>query len=156
MGHEAQENQDKSTTEGVFLLLSDSQWRFVTTMIANPDMSKAEAARAIDLKPQTIYAWPEHVDEAIKIARRDIHEATKEARRQALLEAMRVKVGGLRSKDEAIAQRAATEIIEWELGKAVQVQEMTGKDGSAIRFEWVDPVSRDDNIGIGADELPDS
>ena len=32
--------------------------------------------------------------------------------------------------------------------------EHAGADGGAIRLEWVDPVTGNDDIGIGADDLP--
>jgi len=113
-----QKTQQKSTSEGVFSLLSDSQWRFVAVMVANPDFTKADAARALKIKPNTVYAWPDHVNAAIEQARIDVHEAAVNARKQALLEAIRVKIAGLRSRSESIRQKAASEIIEWELGRA--------------------------------------
>lgn len=125
------DSQQKSTINP-FLLLTDSQWRFVTAMIENPEFSKAEGARHIGLKPNTVYTWGEHVDAAITLARSDIHMAAVTARKAALLKAIRVKVRGLDSKDERTRQAVASEIIEWELGKATQRQEVSGKDGSPI------------------------
>jgi len=46
-----------------------------------------------------------------------------EIRRRNLARAMAVKAAGLDSRDERIRQNAATEIIEWELGKANQKTE---------------------------------
>jgi len=124
-------NQENSTINP-FLLLSDSQWRFVTAMIEHPTFSKAEAARHIGLKPQSVYIWPDHVDQAVELARRDIHGAALQARKTALLKAVQVKLRGLDNKDPRIAQDVATEIIEWELGKANQPLSGPGKDGAIL------------------------
>lgn len=35
-------------------------------------------------------------------------------------------------------------------------QQMTGADGGPVEIQWVDPLNEDDDIGIGADELPDA
>ena len=112
-------------------LLSDNQWRFLSVMVANPDYNKADGARAVGLEPNTVYKWPDHVDEAIAEARQDVTRAAKEAINQALIEAIRVKIKGVRSQNEVISQKAASEIIEWGIGKAAQP--ITGKDGGAIQ-----------------------
>lgn len=36
----------------------------------------------------------------------------------------------------------------------IQQQQHTGDQGGPIQVEWVDPLDEDDDIGIGADELP--
>jgi hypothetical protein len=54
-----------------------------------------------------------------------------ELRRRALAEAMAVKTSGLRSEDEAVRQRTATEIIEWEMGRAAQKNE--NKNSGEVR-----------------------
>jgi len=60
--------------------------------------------------------------------------AAAEIRRRHLTKAMLIKVSGLDSKFEKIKQAVATEIIEWEMGKAMQRQELSGKDGGPIAF----------------------
>ena len=50
---------------------------------------------------------------------------------------MAVKVAGLDSENERVRQDAATELIEWELGKAKQTSEYLGKDGQPITFKVV-------------------
>lgn len=141
------ENQQKSTINP-FVLLTDSQWRFVTAMIENPEFSKADGARHVGLKPNTVYTWAAHVDEALELARSDIQMAALQARKAALLKAIRVKVRGLDSKDERVRQSAATEIIEWELGKPTQRQEHSGPDGGALTVR----VVYDDSPPPDADE----
>lgn len=128
--------QQKSTINP-FVLLTDSQWRFITAMIENPQFSKADGARHVGLKPNTVYTWGDHVDEALELARGDIQQAALQARKAVLLKAIRVKSRGLDSKDERVRQSVATEIIEWELGKPTQRSEHSGPDGGALTVRVV-------------------
>lgn len=128
------QNTENPHTSDVFSLLSDTQWRFVTAMIENPSFSKKDAAHHIGITPDHVYRWPDYVNDAIAQARADVHEAARTMRRQAVLKAIAVKIALLNSDDEAIRSKAATEIIEWELGKASQITEVTGKDGGALAF----------------------
>jgi hypothetical protein len=58
------------------------------------------------------------MDEAVRLMAHDGVVTALHIRRQALSEAMAVKRQGLSSDDERIRQSVATELIEWELGKA--------------------------------------
>jgi len=58
----------------------------------------------------------------------------------AVEEAARVKAAGLKSRDERVKQAVATEIIDRELGKVPQRQEVTGKDGGVIVVEFGEPI----------------
>lgn len=116
-----------------FLLLSDTQWRYITAMVENPTFSKKDAASHIGLSVSTIYEWTKktpYVDIALEHARANIHEAALERRKQAVLKAIAVKIALLDSEDEGVRSKAASEIIEWELGKAKNSTDVTtnGKD----------------------------
>ena len=87
--------------------------------------TKKDAAEAIQLTPDTIYRWPDYVDDALLLAQENLHDAIIEMRKQSALKAMSVKVALLDSEDENVRSRAATELIEWELGKAMQRGELT-------------------------------
>lgn len=128
-----------------FDLLTDNQWRFVSAMIADPSRSKKDAADVVGVTADTVYRWGSHVDDALKQARRNLHYATLQRRKQALLRAMEVKLQLLDSEDESIRSRAATEIIEWELGKSTQRTEHTGADGEPIQVTWEQLFTRDDD-----------
>jgi len=68
-------------------------------------------------------------------------------RRRALAKAMLVKAGGLDSIREGIQQRVATEIIEWEMGKAEQLTKTditTG--GDKIIFQVGGTIDLDKDI----------
>jgi hypothetical protein len=95
-----------------------------------------EAAALIGLTPAGVKAWDNKadVDEAVSLMRYDGMITALELRRRALAEAMAVKTSGLRSDKEQIRQAAATEIIEWEMGKAVQKNEISGRDGTDLHI----------------------
>jgi hypothetical protein len=126
-------------TDDPFSMLSDTQWRYVTAMLDNPEFSKADGARAVGLVPRSIYNWPDYVDDAIELAREDMHRAALTVRKQSLLKAMRVKLALLDSDNESVRNRAATDILEWELGKAAQPLGTKDTDGvTKVIVEYVE------------------
>lgn len=119
-------NQEKSSSDELgqaLARLSTDQIRFV---VARQEFSTdKEAAQEIGVKPDTVYQWKHRgvpIDEAVRLMAADGVVVALELRRRNLAKAMAVKVAGLNSKDEAMRQRVATEIAEWELGKAPQHQ----------------------------------
>ena len=133
------ENRPEYTTEDLQALigcLTTDQIRFV---VARQEFSKdKEAAEEIRISPNTVKDWKYRgapIDEAVKAMARDGIVVAKELRRRNLAKAMAVKVAGLDEEDARLRQAVASEIVEWELGKAKQTQEVTGKDGDAIVFE---------------------
>lgn len=125
---EIQENQKKSTSEQideVLASLSKDQLRFVVALLEYP--TKKEAAERIGLKVDTVYSWNGNIDRAVKLMAKERLESTKAIRRNALIKAIMVKTAGLDSEDEVVRQKVATEIIEWELGKAQQLVDMTSQ-----------------------------
>lgn len=110
--------------------LSADQIRFVVARLEHP--SDKEAAEAIGVAPSTVYKWPDEVKEAVRLLACDGVIAARHIRRKALANAMLVKVGGLTSQDEKIRQAVATEIIEWELGRAMQTNQIGGLEGKPL------------------------
>ena len=123
---------NNSNFSRVFSNLSKDQLRYVVKM--QECSSKKEAAEELGLKVQTVYNWPPVVDEAINLLAMDIVESARQMRKSALARAIAVKIAGLESADEKIRQSSATEIIEWELGKAKQAIEHGGIDGDPIKI----------------------
>jgi len=127
--------------------LTTNQIRFV---VSRQDFqTDREAAEAIGLKPDTVYRWPEDVKLAVQLMAQDGLVVASHIRRTHVAKAMLVKVGALDSDDESARQKAATEIIEWEMGKAVQRQEHTGAEGAPIevsigdiREQLIDRINR--------------
>lgn len=133
-------NQQKSTPNqniSPFDLLNDNQWRYVTACIENPSFNQKQAAEHVGIKANTVYTWDDYVKDAIELARKDIHQATLARRKALTLKALAVKASGLDSEDENIRQRTATELLEWELGKATNRTEHTGAGGGAIEVRNV-------------------
>lgn len=102
----------------VLATLSKDQIRFVVALMDHPN--KKEAAESIGIQPGTVYRWNGNIDKAAQLMALDRAEAAKAIRRNAIVKAMAVKLAGLDSDDESIRQKVATELIEWELGKALQ------------------------------------
>lgn len=130
---EIQENPQKSISEridDILSRLSKDQIRFVVALQDCP--TKKEAAEAIGLQPDTVYRWNGEIEEAVRLMSQERLEAAKGIRRNALIKAIMVKIAGLDSEDESIRQKAASEIIEWELGKAGIPIDITSK-GEAIK-----------------------
>ncbi len=106
--------------------------------------TKKEAARLIDIKPDTVYHWNGLVDEALVLARVDIQSASVGILEAASSKAAAVKTAGLDSDNERIRQDSASEILDRNLGKPTQRQEITGKDGDAIPIKYI-TENRPDN-----------
>ena len=138
-------NLEKSTSEAfreIWGQLSKNQKRFV--LIAANYKTKAEAARAIDLQPSTVYGWPSIVDEAIGLLQTDIAGAAVGVLATEVARAAMVKVDALDSVDERIRQDAASEILDRVLGKPTQRQELSGPEGGLVPVKILCGVSLDD------------
>ena len=132
--------------EAVLARLSPDQLRYV---VARQDFaSNKEAAESIDMAPRTVYSWGDDVREAVRLMAMDGLVTAQHIRRRNLAKAMLVKVRGLDNNDDGLRQRVATEIIEWEMGRATQPQELFGKGGGAIKFEAVAIGGLDPNEDI--------
>src|SRR5690242_19292984 len=129
--HSPPMSPEKSISEqlaAILRQLNRNQLRFIVAM--QECATKTEGAAAIGLKADTVLHWPKIVDDALLLIRQDIAETARAMNRRALLKAMAVKVAGLDSDDEGVRQRTATELIEWQLGKALQKVAQTSPDGT--------------------------
>jgi len=133
--------------DAVLTRLTVEQIRFV---IARQNCATdKDAAEQIGIRPRTTYSWDnkDEVNEAVRLMAVDGVATALHLRRRHLAEAMAVKIQGLRSKNERTRQAVATELIEWELGRATQKQEVSGPDGEALKAYVT--VSPDDWPGDG-------
>lgn len=141
-----QEKPSSDELTQVLKRLSTDQIRFV---VARQEFSTdKEAAIDIGLKPDTVYQWKYDgipVNEAVRMMAVDGIHVARELRRRHLAKAMAVKVAGLDLNDDRLRQGVATEIIEWEMGKAAQP--LTGGNGGdvVIRLNWGEPKVDDDD-----------
>lgn len=135
----SQEKSSSDQLESVLGKLSTDQIRFV---VARQEFATdKEAAQEIGIKPDTVYQWKHRgspIDQAVRLMALDGIVVAKELRRRNLAKAMAVKVAGLDSIKEPTRQSVATEIIEWEMGRATQKQEIKIEDrdiDAAIELE---------------------
>jgi len=108
--------------------LSIDQVRFV---VARSEVSTdKEAAQNIRVSPESVKRWKREgapIDETLRLLAHDGVVTALHLRKRNLAKAMAVKVAGLDDPDSKVRQGVATEVIEWELGSAVQKQEHTVK-----------------------------
>ncbi|MDI9469336.1 MAG: hypothetical protein QM296_03925 [Bacillota bacterium] len=126
----------KSALESILQQLSVEQIRFVIARL-DTDTDKDACTRA-GLNYGSFRNTPkekrELINQAIALMAYDGLVTALHLRRRALAKAMAIKLAGLDSRDERVRQNVATEIIEWELGKAMQRQEHTGAEGRPIEI----------------------
>lgn len=140
----ATESHNVSTSDELDALLGQLTAEQIRYVIARRESkSITEACAAIGMSRDVYYkSWtPDEralIDEAVRLMEHDGVVTAMHLRRRALAEAMAVKVAGLRSEEEATRQRVATELIEWELGKATQRNEVTGAEGGPLEMVWDD------------------
>ena len=108
-----------------------------------------EAAEVIGITPGVVKGWNDDgskqlVDEAVRLMVYDGVITAQELRRRNLAKAMAIKVSGLDSDDEKMRQSVATEIIEWEMGKATQPTDNKHSGDLSIEVIHVKPRSDDD------------
>jgi predicted DNA-binding protein (UPF0251 family) len=129
-----------SDLEAVLARLSTDQIRFV--IARSETTTDKDAARAIGISPETVKHWPKSakadVASAVKLMAHDGVVTALHIRRRNLAKAMGVKVAGLDSPDEKVRQAVASEIIEWELGKAEQPNRNTDTGTVILRVVYGD------------------
>ncbi len=124
--------QRKARLEEIWPQLTWNQKRYVAIAHQHPD--KASAAKALRIKAQTMYRWPEIVDEAAELVVGDLIEIAKSELQGAVLKAAQIKIEGLDSKGKRLAQDAATEILDRTLGKPTQRQDITSKGERVVLY----------------------
>ena len=135
------QKQPKSTSDDLAVLIADlstDQIRFVVAR--NEFATDKETAEAIGVKPSTVKRWKYDgapIDQAVRLMALDGIVVASELRRRNLAKAMAVKVAGLDSIKENTRQGVATEIIEWEMGKATQRNE-TKVQAEVTVLKWPD------------------
>jgi len=154
-----EERQAKSSSdelEKVLCELTIDQIRFV---VARQEFATdKETAEEIGIAPATVSQWKYKgapIDEAVRLMALDGILVARELRRRNLAKAMAVKVAGLDEKDARLRQGVATEIIEWEMGKATQKQELdinVGDVDAAIERELARMASGCQAEDVGAAE----
>lgn len=117
------ETENSSNLTNILKRLNVVQIRFCIARCETK--TDKEAAEVIGVTPGVVKGWNDDgskqlVDEAVRLMVYDGVITAQELRRRNLAKAMAIKVAGLDSVDEKTRQSVATEIIEWETGKATQ------------------------------------
>ena len=99
--------------------------------------TKKEAAESVGIKPNTTYGWNGVVDEVVAIMRTHSAGTALAILENEVPKAAMIKALGLDSDSERIRQDSASEILDRNLGKPTQRQELTGKDGEKLQVEYV-------------------
>jgi len=130
---QSQEKSSFDTLEKVLAVLTTDQVRFV---VARQEFSTdKEAAEEIGVKPNTVYTWKHKgapIDEAVRLMAYDGIVVAREILRRNLAKAAAVKAAGLDSENERVRQGASSEILDRELGRAVQPTQITGAEGREL------------------------
>lgn len=114
------------------------QWRFIAARLKT--RTDKEAAESIGIRPKIPTQWsnkPEINAYLLKV-QQDAAKKAEQLLEAHLFEAAMVKVSALQSEDEKIRQSAATEILDRNLGKPKQRQELSGPKGSPIEITGID------------------
>ena len=119
--------------DAILQTLTVDQLRYLVAR--NEFSSIKDAANAIGVPYGTVTHWPDSVERAARLMALDGVHVAREMRRRALPKAMAVKVAGLESKDEKIRQGVSTEIVEWEMGKAVSKTETKLEGSLLLKFD---------------------
>lgn len=134
---ESQESPEKSISERLQAILAELSTDQIRFIVARQEcLTIREAAEAIGIKPDTAYHWPNEVKEAVRLMAADGLMVAQHIRGRNVAKAMQVKVTGLDSDDERVRQGVATEVIEWEMGKATQGIDVKEKGDVTIRVVY--------------------
>jgi vacuolar-type H+-ATPase subunit H len=110
--------------------------RFDYVLVRARSRSISAALEEIGLTSKWYYAFSEGERKHLEELADDLHKEKRMQAEmilaQAMPEAATVKVEGLKSKDRRIQQDSASEILDRGLGKPIQKNELTGKDGKDL------------------------
>jgi len=106
--------------------------------------SDAEGYRNAGIAKALFYRWPAEEREKLNELAQQLKRATVARAimviQEAAEEAARVKVAGLKSRDERLKQHAATEILDRNMGKPKQAVDLTT---GGEKLTWKDFVNAD-------------
>lgn len=121
--------------------MSPQQVTYAVALIYTKDHK--DALLSCGISEETYKSWPENIqqdcEEIANIVVFDTLVLSRRLLREAVLQAVLVKMAGLSSPDEEIRQKAATDIIEWELGKAGTKNAQTKGDALLKLYEAISP-----------------
>lgn len=129
------ENEQVDSFAVLWAKLTPTQKRFAVAMQEHP--SKKDAAQAIGISPNTAYNWNGEVDDAVAFMANNIALATLGILQANATKAAMVKAKGLDSTNESVAQNAATEILDRNIGKPTQSIDHTTKGNEIKAISYI-------------------
>ena len=135
--NDAQSAPQCATAQELLKGATPEQRKWVMARIAAT--SDLAAARIIGMDRHTVARWSNKskLDQAVAALLAEPQSAALAIIQEAVTEAARLKVAGLKSRKEPIAQAAATEILDRVLGKALQQTQVSGPGGGALPVEVI-------------------
>lgn len=119
--------------------LSVDQIRFVVARRSFP--TDKETAEYIGISPNTVKDWKYKgapIDDAVRLMALDGVVTAQHILARNLAKAALIKAAGLDSDDERVRQAASTEIMDREMGKPTQRNEVSGLEGGPIEIHTFD------------------
>jgi len=102
--------------------------------------SDAQGYRDANIPKATFYSWAEderkRLNDLAQRVKREVATRALMILQEAAEQAAKVKVEGLKNRNDNIKQAAASEILDRIIGKPTQRQEVTGKDGGPVEMTW--------------------
>ena len=123
--------------------LTRNQQRFAVAMLESP--TKKDAALAVGLEPDTVYRWPDEVDEVIDHLIHNAADSAYEILEESVVKAAAIKRAGLDSEDEKMRQGVSSEVLDRILGQAMKRQEISGPEGAALEIITKRVAGRDED-----------
>ena len=100
--------------------------------------SKKDAALSVNIEPNTVYSWNGSIDDVIEYMRNHAALAALGIIQANVTKAAMIKAAGLDSDNEKIRQDSASELLDRQLGKATQRQEIAHEGSVVINMDWGD------------------
>jgi enoyl-CoA hydratase/carnithine racemase len=118
--------------------LTRSQRRYVVAR--QHHATKAAAAHEIGLVPETVYAWPDHVEEAADRLMDKAKDAVQTGLKDAAVQAILRLPDLIESNDDAAALRAVQYAIDQLIGKPTQRSEVTQQSDIRVESDSLDSI----------------
>ena len=121
--------------EDIWNKLNHNQRRFVIARLEHT--RKSDAAKEIDIAPETVYRWPDYVDEAVDYLMSDVKDRAFDILQSGVLKAAMLKLEGLEYEDNDLQQKIASEVLDRVLGRATSKAEIMGAGGAPMQISII-------------------
>jgi hypothetical protein len=95
---------------------------------------KKEAAVSVGITAETVYRWPDFVEEAVAYLLLEARNSAMDILESGVVRAAMLKLEGMEVDDDDLQQKIASEVLDRVLGRATQRTELTGADGDGLNI----------------------